>query len=60
MITVTEYIFKLKHDKGYKTVIVISLTGLLGAINKVTNMEHCPHSAIISIKKIRESIYLGN
>jgi len=58
MITVTEYIFKLKHDNGNKKVIVVSLTGLLGAINKVINMEFCPHSAIISIKKIRESTYL--
>jgi hypothetical protein len=48
----------LKHDNGNKKVIVVSLTGLLGAINKVINMEFCPYSAIISIKKIRESTYL--
>lgn len=59
MTTVSEYKIKIKYDNGVRTLIVISLSGLIGAINKVVDTEFCPPSAIILIKKIRESTYLN-
>jgi hypothetical protein len=43
---------KLKHDTGFFTVKLTSLSGKQGAIEQVMACEGCPIGAIIRIKKI--------
>lgn len=52
MIQLTKYRITLKHDKGKVRLIVISSTGIQGAILQVIAAECCPESAITQITKM--------